>query len=58
MTRQELRDALKAKGILEVSGSRDALWTEAFKLYYQETRQKLSPSCGSCFNRLRAWLKA
>ena len=58
MTKPELREALKAKGILEVSGSRDPLWQEAFKLYFAETRQKLSPSCGSCYNRLRSWLKA
>jgi hypothetical protein len=58
MTKIELREALKAKGILEVSGNKDPLWQEAFKLYYAETRQRLSPSCGSCYNRLRSWLKA
>jgi hypothetical protein len=58
MTRIELREALKAKNILEVSGNKDPLWAEAFKLYYTETRQRLSPSCGSCYNRLRSWLKA
>lgn len=58
MTRIELREALKAKGILEVSGSRDPLWAEAFKLHYQETKLKLSQSCGSCYHKLRAWLKA
>lgn len=58
MTRKEIHDGLKAKGILEVSGSRDALWEEAFKLYFQETRMKLSRSCGSCYSKLRAWLKS
>jgi hypothetical protein len=58
MTRIELREALKAKGILEVSGNKDPLWRMAFDLYYKETHQKLSPSCGSCYTRLRNWLKS
>jgi hypothetical protein len=58
MTKAEILAGLKAKNILEVSGNKDPLWAEAFKLYYAETRQRLSPSCGSCYNRLRSWLKA
>lgn len=58
MTKPELLAALKAKGIFDVTGNRDPLWQEAFKLYHIETKQKLSPSCGSCYNRLRSWLKA
>lgn len=58
MTKTEIMAALKAKGIFEVSGSRDPLWQEAFKLHYAETRVKLSQSCGGCFNRVRNWLKS
>lgn len=58
MSRTELRDALKAKGIFDKTGNKDALWAEAFKLYYTETRRKLSPSCGSCYSTLRNWLNS
>lgn len=55
MTRQEIYQGLKAKGIFDTNG-KDPLWQEAFKVYYQETRQRLSPSCGSCWPKLRNWL--
>jgi hypothetical protein len=58
MSKNEILEGLKAKGIFDVTGNRDPLWQEAFKLYQIETKQKLSPSCGSCYNRLRSWLKA
>lgn len=57
MSRKEIYEGLKAKGIFDTN-SKDALWTEAFKLYFTETRMKLSPSCGSCYTRLRNWLKS
>jgi hypothetical protein len=45
MTRNEIYLALKAKGIFDTN-TKDALWDQAFALYYKETRVKLSPSCG------------
>ena len=57
MSRQEIYQALKAKGIFDIN-SKDELWTKAFALYYKETRVRLSPSCGGCWPRLRNWLKA
>jgi hypothetical protein len=57
MTRQEIKAALKTRGIFDTN-SKDQLWQQAFQLYYQETKQKLSISCGSCFNRVRNWLQA
>lgn len=58
MTRIEIRDALKAAGVFDKTGTRNDLWNEAFKLYHQETKMKLSPSCGSCYNRLRSWMNS
>jgi len=57
MTKGELRDALKAKGIFDVN-SKDQLWKEAFDLYYRETRNRLSFGCGGCYTRLRNWMNA
>lgn len=56
MTKSELRDALKAKGIFDKTGGRDQLWVEAFALHYKETKLKLSMSCGGCWNTVRKWL--
>lgn len=58
MTKHQLRDALKAKGIFDKTGGRDDLWAQAFRLYHQETRRKLSQSCGSCYATLRKWLNS
>lgn len=58
MTKAELRDALKAKGIFDKTGVRDPLWSEAFSMYYKETRRKLSTGCGSCYNTLRNWMNS
>lgn len=58
MTRTELREALKAKGIFDINGSRDDLWAQAFRLHFQETRKKLSQSCGSCYRTLRNWMNS
>jgi hypothetical protein len=58
MTKYELRDALKAKGLFDKTGSRDELWAQAFSMYFKETRRKLSQSCGSCYNTIRNWLNS
>jgi hypothetical protein len=55
MTRIEIKNALKSQGKFD-SNSKDPLWMDAFNLYYQETRQKLSLSCGSCWTKIREWL--
>jgi hypothetical protein len=57
MTKTELYLALKAKGIFDTN-TKDELWTKAFALHFQETRVKLSPSCGGCWPRLRRWLQS
>lgn len=58
MTREELRTALEAKGILGASGSRDLLWVQAFAAYQADTKKKLNLGCGSCYNEVRRWLTA
>lgn len=58
MTREELRAAMQAKGILEASGSRDLLWVQAFAAFQADTKKKLNLGCGSCYNEVRRWLKA
>ena len=57
MSRQELYQALKAKGIFDTN-TKDPLWDSAFSLYYKETKVRLSPSCGGCWPRIRRWLQA
>lgn len=46
---------LKAAGIWDVS-RRHAIWHEAFVMFEQATKNKLSESCGSCYNKVRTWL--
>lgn len=58
MTKQQIRDDLKARGLFDKTGGRDPVWLEAFKLYHQETKMKLSTSCGSCYQRLRNWMNS
>lgn len=58
MTKTEIRDALKAKGIFDKTGGRDDLWVKAFSMHHRETKLKLSMSCGSCWNTLRKWLNS
>lgn len=58
MTRQELKSDLKSRGKFDVNDGRDPSWQKAFQLYYQETRNKLSMSCGSCYTRLRNWMNS
>ena len=57
MTKNEIYLALKAKGIFDTN-SKDPLWDQAFRAYYQETKVKLSPGCGGCWPRLRRWLQS
>jgi hypothetical protein len=57
MTKYELRDALKAKGLFDKSGSRDELWRNAFDVYRKETNIKLC-NCPSSYNRLRNWMNS
>lgn len=58
MTKAEIKADLKARGQFDLNAGRDPGWVEAFKLYYQETRMKLSTSCGSCYTRIRNWLNS
>jgi hypothetical protein len=46
---------LKAAGIWDVS-RRHPTWHEAFVAHEQATKNKLSESCGSCYERVRRWL--
>lgn len=57
MSKTEIRDNLKKSGKFDTN-SRDPLWIEAFNLYQQETRMKLSMSCGSCYGKVRSWLNS
>lgn len=58
MTKAEIKADLKKRNVFDSNAGRDPGWIEAFKLYEQETRQKLSRSCGSCYTRIRNWLNA
>lgn len=60
MTKQEIKDQLQAKGLLETTGSRDTLWIKAFDEYNKANPGKALKisSCGSCYNEVRKWLKA
>jgi hypothetical protein len=59
MTKQELKTAMIAKGILNTSGSRDPLWIQAFEEYNKSHSPKLVvSSCGSCYNEVRKWLNS
>lgn len=58
MTKAELKADLKARGLFDKTGGRDPVWMKAFELYFKETRRKLSPSCGSCWNTLRNWMNS
>jgi hypothetical protein len=57
MTKDEVKAQLKAKGQFDTN-TRNELWILAFKLYYEATKNKLSPSCGQCFNKVRSWLNS
>lgn len=57
MTKSEVVAELKSKGQFDTN-TRNELWMKAFKLYEIETKNKLSPSCGSCYNKVRQWLNS
>jgi hypothetical protein len=58
MTKQEVLEELKKAGQID-SSRKSPLWLEAFKLYNEAHPQgKKNPSCGSCFNRVREWLRS
>jgi len=59
MTKTELYQALKAKGIFDTNSSRDDLWYKALKLYQTETGIKgLSLGCSGCMTKVRNWLQS
>lgn len=57
MDKAQVKAELKAKGQFDTN-TRNELWTKAFKLYEAETKNKLSLSCGSCYNKVRHWLNS
>lgn len=58
MDKKELYQAIKAKGIFDIN-RKDELWLKAFAMHNAEPgRVKLSPSCGSCWPRIREWIKS
>jgi hypothetical protein len=57
MTKSEVKAELKAKGQFDTN-TRNELWTVAFKLYEQATKNKLSTSCGRCYEKVRGWLNS
>lgn len=58
MTKTEIRDNLKRRGLFDKTGNKDLVWVEAFNLHYKETRVRLSMNCGGCWNRVRNWLNS
>lgn len=58
MTKHEIKADLKARGLFDTNAGKDHTWQKAFQLYYQETRMRLSTSCGSCYTRLRNWMNS
>jgi len=59
MTKAEILAELIRLGLIEVSGSRHELWMKAFDMYNAiPGNQRLSPSCGNCYNILKRWLKS
>jgi len=58
MTKAEIKDELKRQNKFDSNLGNDPLWKEAFNMYTQETRQKLSRSCGPCWTTIRSWLQS
>lgn len=58
MTKQQIKDDLKARGIFDKNLGGDPTWKEAFQVYFNETRVKLCTSCSGSYTRLRNWLNA
>ena len=57
MDKAQVKAELKAKGQFDTN-TRNELWTVAFKLYYEATKNKLGMSCGQCWTKVRAWLNS
>lgn len=57
MTKSELMAEMKKAGIFDTN-SRHTLWVQAFDLFQKETKQKLSMSCGSCYSKVRDFLRS
>jgi hypothetical protein len=55
MSKSEIRAALKAQGLFDKTGNKNATWQAAFDEYKRETGIKLC-NCGSSYNRLRNWM--
>lgn len=58
MSKEEIKADLKARGLFDKTGSRDATWMKAFEEYYKETKRRLSVGCGSCYSTLRNWMNS
>lgn len=58
MTRQEIRSEMERLQIFKTNGSRHDLWVKAFELFNQGSTSKLKMGCGSCYNKVRDWLRS
>jgi hypothetical protein len=58
MTREELREELKVKGLLHTLGEHHPLWQQAFSLYTEVTKDKeVSMKCKMCWIKVKKWLE-
>jgi hypothetical protein len=60
MTKGEILEELRRTGQLDTRRRSD-IWLKAFELYNSQVTHranKLNPSCGSCYSKLRAWLQS
>ena len=58
MSKQEVLEELKRTGQID-RRQRSPEWMKAFDLYNSQVAHranKLNPSCGSCYGKLRTWL--
>lgn len=58
MSKQELRDQLKAAGLFDKTGHQSPLWKQAFDLYKKENGGRGLCNCGGSYNRLRTWMNS
>ena len=57
VTREELRDKMRVSGEMERLGNTPD-WKKAFEMYKTSTVDyKVSVKCGSCFAKVKKWLK-
>jgi hypothetical protein len=60
MDKAEILAELRRTGQLD-NRRRSPEWMKAFDLYNSQVAHranKLNPSCGSCYNKLKAWLQS